>query len=90
MAEAAVIADVFAQCLVMGDLQHAVKVGAMRADQVRAELGDLVTGAKTGRVSDDEIVIFDSTGTAIQDVASAAAVYERALERGVGTQVELA
>jgi ornithine cyclodeaminase/alanine dehydrogenase-like protein (mu-crystallin family) len=39
---------------------------------------------------DDEIVIFDSTGTAIQDVASAAVVYARARERGVGSAVELA
>jgi alanine dehydrogenase len=90
IARAAVVADVLAQCLVMGDLHHAVKAGAMTADQVRAELGDLVVGAKSGRAHDDEIVIFDSTGTAIQDVASAAAVYERALERGVGAQVELA
>jgi alanine dehydrogenase len=90
MAKAAVVADVLAQCLVLGDLHHAVNAGAMTADQVRAELGDLVAGTKLGRAHDDEIVIFDSTGTAIQDVASAAAVYERALERGIGAQVELA
>jgi alanine dehydrogenase len=90
MAKAAVVADVLAQCLVMGDLHHAVKAGAMTAGQVRAELADLVVGAKSGRGRDDEIVIFDSTGTAIQDVASAAIVYERALERGIGAQVELA
>jgi alanine dehydrogenase len=90
MAKAAVVADVLAQCLVMGDLHHAVKAGAMTADQVRGELDDLVAGAKLGRAHDDEIVIFDSTGTAIQDVASAAVVYERALERGIGAQVELA
>ena len=90
MAKAAVVADVLAQCLIMGDLHHAVKAGAMVAGHVRAELADLVVGAKSGRASDDEIVIFDSTGTAIQDVTSAAAVYERALERGIGAQVELA
>ena len=90
MARAAVVTDVLAQCLVMGDLRHAVEAGAMTADGVRAELGDLVVGAKRGRLRDDEIVIFDSTGTAIQDVASAAVVYARACERGVGTMVELA
>jgi alanine dehydrogenase len=90
MAKAAIVTDVTAQCLVMGDLHHAVNVGATRADQVRAELGDLVAGAKHGRANDDEIVIFDSTGTAIQDVASAAIAYERACERGIGTIVELA
>lgn len=90
MGKGAVVADVLAQCLVMGDLRHAVKAGAMTAEQVRAELGDLVVGAKSARASDDEIVIFDSTGTAIQDVASAAIVYERARERGIGTVVSLA
>ncbi|HET9231435.1 MAG TPA: ornithine cyclodeaminase family protein, partial [Vitreimonas sp.] len=90
MAKAAVVADVLAQCLVMGDLHHAVKAGAMTADQVRAELGEIIVGAKSGRAHDDEIVIFDSTGTAIQDVASAAVVYERARERGIGAEVELA
>jgi alanine dehydrogenase len=90
MAKAAVVTDVSAQCLVMGDLHHAVRAGAMTPDQVRAELGDLVAGAKRGRLDDKEIVIFDSTGAAIQDVASAAVVYDRARERGVGTIVELA
>lgn len=90
MASSAIVADVLGQCLVMGDLHHAVTAGAVTAGQVRAELADLVVGAKSGRASDDEIVIFDSTGTAIQDVASAAIVYERALERGIGAQVELA
>jgi ornithine cyclodeaminase/alanine dehydrogenase-like protein (mu-crystallin family) len=90
MAEASVVADVLAQCAVMGDLHHAIAAGAMTADRVRAELGDVVVGTKRGRSRDDEIVIFDSTGTAIQDVASAAIVYERARERGVGMVVELA
>jgi ornithine cyclodeaminase/alanine dehydrogenase-like protein (mu-crystallin family) len=55
-----------------------------RAD-VRAELGDVIAGRRPGRLADDEIVIFDSTGTALQDVAAAVAVYERAVatRRGV-------
>jgi len=89
MAKAAVVADVLAQCLVMGDLHQAVKAGAMTGEGVRAELGDLVVGAKRGRLHADEIVIFDSTGTAIQDVASAAVVYERARERDVGARISL-
>jgi alanine dehydrogenase len=90
MGKAVIVTDVTAQCAVMGDLHHAVEAGAMAPEQVRAELGDLVVGAKRGRANDDEIVIFDSTGTAIQDVASAAIAHERACERGIGTIVELA
>ena len=48
-----------------------------------------VTGAKPGRTSPPQITVFDSTGLAIQDVAVAAALYERALQRGVGQAIEL-
>ena len=61
----------------------------MTLDQIRAELGEVVTGKKAGRISDDEIVIFDSTGTALQDVATALLVFERALSEGVGSRFRL-
>ena len=74
--------DVLDQCLEMGDLRHAVRAGAMRARDVHAALGPLAAGLARGRTVDGEIFIFDSTGTALQDVASAAAIYERACRRG--------
>lgn len=83
MARAKVVTDVLDQCLVMGDLRHAIAAGAMTRDQVHAELGDIIAGARPGRTG-EEVAIFDSTGTAIQDVASAAAAYRRALEAGRG------
>ncbi len=79
MARATVVADVLAQCLVMGDLHHAVEAGALQPGDIHGELADVICGAKPGRTSDDEIVLFDSTGTAIEDVACAALAYERAL-----------
>ncbi|MBI3635823.1 MAG: hypothetical protein HY216_06330 [Candidatus Rokubacteria bacterium] len=61
----------------------------IRAD-VRAELSDVVVGRHRGRATQEEIVIFDSTGTARQDVAAAAAaVYERACATGHGLTVAL-
>jgi alanine dehydrogenase len=78
MAKALVVADVLDQCAVMGDLRHALAAGAMTRGEVHAELGDLVTGRKHGRNSDEQVTLFDSTGTALQDVAAAAFVYERA------------
>ena len=56
---------------------------------VHAELGEVITGKRPGRTSKDEIIIYDATGTALQDTAAAAALYERALERGVGTTMEI-
>jgi ornithine cyclodeaminase/alanine dehydrogenase-like protein (mu-crystallin family) len=72
-----VVTDVTDQCLAMGDLRHAVAAGALGAADVHAELAELVGGAKAGRASPDEIAVFDSTGTALQDVAAAAFVYRR-------------
>lgn len=77
MAAATVVTDVTAQCAVMGDLHHAIQAGTMTKADVHAELGQLLIGEQVGRSSDDEIIIFDSTGTGLQDVAAAAAIYER-------------
>ena len=77
MAAAKVVTDVTAQCIEMGDLHHAIEAGTMTAADVHAELGQLLAGEEAGRSSPDEIIIFDSTGTGLQDVAAAAAIYER-------------
>lgn len=82
MARARVVVDVLEQCLEMGDLRHAVAAGAMAADEVHAGLGAIAAGTAPGRTSDEQIFVFDSTGTALQDVAAAAAIYERARSRG--------
>ena len=84
MANATVVVDVLEQASFMGDLHHAIAAGAMTAADVHAELGALVTGDKPGRREPEEITIFDSTGTGIQDVAAASRAYELARDRGVG------
>ena len=78
------------QCVAMGDLHHAIAAGAMTREAVHAELAELVSGAKPGRTSADEIIIFDSTGTGLQDVAAAAMIYERAAGGRHGGSVALA
>ena len=89
LAASAVVADVLEQCATIGDLHHALDAGVMRREDVRAELADVVAGTRPGRLAADEIVVFDSTGTALQDVAAAALVYERALAAGAGLAVDL-
>jgi ornithine cyclodeaminase/alanine dehydrogenase-like protein (mu-crystallin family) len=85
----AVVVDVLEQCATIGDLHHAIHAGLMRREDVRAELADVVSGKRAGRTSPDEIVVFDSTGTALQDVAAAALAYQRARSSGVGLTVRL-
>jgi alanine dehydrogenase len=89
MATAAVIVDDADQCAAIGDLHHAIVEGAMQRSHVRATLADIVVNPSRGRRSADEIVIFDSTGVAIEDVAAAAITYERALADGSGQRIHL-
>ena len=89
LAAGAVVADIIEQCASIGDLHHALDAGVMRREDVRADLAHVVSTQQDVRRSADEIVIFDSTGTAIEDVAAALIVYERATEIGVGALVEM-
>jgi len=90
MARATVVADVLSQCVTIGDLHHAIEAGVMSANDVRAELADVVSGTARWSRSDNEIVVFDSTGTALEDVAAAAMVYERAVAERIGTTFDFA
>ena len=84
MSQATVVVDNLDQCRTIGDLHHAIEAGAMSAEQVAADLGGVVSGRHPGRRNREEIIVFDSTGTALQDAAAAAIVYQRALERPTG------
>jgi ornithine cyclodeaminase/alanine dehydrogenase-like protein (mu-crystallin family) len=90
MARSAVVVDVLSQCATIGDLHHAIEAGAMTAGDVRAELAEVVSGTAVWRRSDGDTVVFDSTGTALEDVAAAALVYERAVAAGSCTTFDFA
>ncbi len=78
-ANARILVDDPDQCAEGGDLAHAMRAGTATPEKVAATLADMASGAKPGRIAKNEIVIFDSTGTGVQDVAAAAAAYEAAL-----------
>ena len=67
MASTKVVVDVLEQCATMGELHHALIRGYVGKGDVHAELGEVVDGQKPGRESEEEVIIFDSTGTALQD-----------------------
>lgn len=89
MASALVVVDSLDQCAAMGDLRHAVAAGRMTPADIHAELGQLVAGARPGRTDGSQVTLFDSTGVAVQDVASAALIYQRAVASGAGRPVDL-
>jgi ornithine cyclodeaminase/alanine dehydrogenase-like protein (mu-crystallin family) len=88
-AGAVVVADALDQCAAIGEIHHAIEAGVMSRAEVHAELADVVAGRKPGRRRPDEITLFDSTGTALQDVAAAAVAYEKALAADRGLRVAL-
>ncbi len=90
MRSSRVVTDVTDQCAAIGDLHHAIAGGMMRREDVYAELSEIVAGRKPGRENREQVIIFDSTGMALQDVAAAGIVYERALAAGRGTPFEFA
>ena len=90
MASSKVVCDILEQCAVMGDLHHALDAGVVSRGDVHAELGEIVAGNKPGRDSQEEITIFDSTGMALQDVAAAAILYEKADRQGAGIRLNSA
>lgn len=76
MGQATVVVDLLEQCVVMGDLRGAIAAGTMTRAEVHAELGDVVAGRCPGRTREDEIIVFDSTGVAFEDLAAAVAIHE--------------
>jgi ornithine cyclodeaminase/alanine dehydrogenase-like protein (mu-crystallin family) len=84
MAGAIIVVDLIAQAVTMGDLHHAIAAGLVTPEDVHADLGDLIAGRKAGRTSPDETIVFDSTGTALQDTASAAWIWRRAVAEKIG------
>jgi ornithine cyclodeaminase len=71
-----------------GDYLFALREGAIGPDHIKAEIGELLIGAKPGRSSPEEITLFKSLGLAIEDLASADYLYRKAKENDKGTWVE--
>lgn len=89
LADSRVVADLAGQAAIMGELQHAIAANLMRIEDLHAELGQIIAGQRPGRTRADQVFVFDSTGTALQDVAAAAMVYQRALAAGRGRELSL-
>ena len=76
------------QSKIDGNLAEFFREKAVSENDIYAELSEIVTGKKKGRESDDEIIIFSSTGVAICDLAVANVVYKLAIEKGIGSSIE--
>jgi ornithine cyclodeaminase/alanine dehydrogenase-like protein (mu-crystallin family) len=72
-----------------GDLLIPMREGAVTADHVQAELGEVIIGKNPGRRSATEVTLFKSLGISVEDVAAAAFVARRARESGAGQTVRM-
>ncbi|MDR1916919.1 MAG: ornithine cyclodeaminase family protein [Synergistaceae bacterium] len=88
LASASVFGDSRSQVSQKGESQHAVALGLIAAESI-TEIGEVLNGTKRGRMSDDEITLFDATGMALQDLLSAKIAFARAEVRRVGTIVKI-
>ena len=73
-----------------GDYLIALAEGAIAAGHIRAELGEVLAGSAPGRMSDDELTVFDSLGLAVEDLFAAEYLLRRAEETGRGIKVAFA
>ena len=87
LANALVFGDDKMQCLTVGECEKAYKTGIFNG--AVTEIGDVLAKNAKGRTSPEEITVFDSTGIALQDLASAALVLEAAEQLGIGVLANL-
>ncbi|UEC42222.1 MAG: Alanine dehydrogenase [Methanothrix sp.] len=84
---AKVVVDDIVQASHSGEVNVPLAEGVIALEDIYATIGEVVAGKVTGRKDDDEITVFDSTGLAIQDVATASRVYRTAVEKGLGRRL---
>ncbi|MDI6884227.1 MAG: alanine dehydrogenase [Hadesarchaea archaeon] len=86
---AKVVVDDVEQAIHGGEVNVPLSKGLIARGDIYADLGEIVTKKKPGRTSHDEITVFDSTGLAVQDIATDWIVYKKAKRMGKGREVEL-
>ena len=84
------VVDDLTQAVHSGEVNVPISEGVLKPQDIYAQIGEILTGKKKGRINDGEITIFDSTGLGIQDVATGDAVYKKALNSGLGIRLKLA
>ncbi|MHA2335961.1 MAG: ornithine cyclodeaminase family protein [Candidatus Hodarchaeales archaeon] len=83
-----IVAGLKEACLAeAGDFIIPINEGIIKEDDI-ISIGEIITGNKSGRLKDNDITLFKSVGISVQDVAVSKLVYDRALEKGIGTNID--
>lgn len=86
---ARVFTDDTPQCINVGEIEIPVKKGILKAEDIAGEIGEILTGKTCGRENDEQITVFDATGTALLDLLTAKLALAKAEEQGLGETVNL-
>ena len=86
---ARIFTDDTPQCLRCGELELAAAKGLVSAKDIAGEIGDIISGKIRGRLSSEDITIFDATGIAMLDLVTGKKAIERAKKMGLGLYAEL-
>ena len=89
LTRARIFVDDIRQCRTDGEINVPLSEGLIKESDIAGEIGEVITGRKPGRTSDQDITLFDSTGIALQDSATVPLEYERALAAGVGIEKKM-
>ncbi|MCT4508078.1 MAG: ornithine cyclodeaminase family protein [Tepidibacter sp.] len=72
-----------------GDIIIPLDKGIIQKDRIDGELGEVINKTIEGRENDEEITIFKSVGIAVQDIVTANRIYQKAIECGIGSKVDI-
>ena len=72
-----------------GEINVPLRKGLVRIEDISASMGEIITGEKQGRRDNKVVTVFDSTGVAIEDIAVAKLIYEKAKQTGSYLSLEL-
>ncbi len=86
---ARIFVDDMRQCRTDGEINVPLAQGLLKEQDIVGEIGEVIVGKKRGRLSDQDITLFDSTGIALQDSATIPLEYERAVAAGVGVEKKM-
>lgn len=87
--DARVFCDDIPQCINVGEIEIPIKNGVLSPKDIGGEIGDVLTGKTVGRENDNQITIFDGTGTALLDLLVSKEALAIAKENGYGETVKL-
>jgi ornithine cyclodeaminase len=87
VAAARLFTDEVAQAVTLGECQHALAAGLIAESDITS-IGDVINGSDPGRVSVDEITLFDGTGVGLQDLAVASEAVRLAIEAGLAIDID--